>query len=81
MSKICPDCQHYVIGSINPFGADTPRSCALGHNDELNKWWADNGHKHRGDEHTEMECFEKTEFARLSDKLLDSLDKLATALK
>jgi hypothetical protein len=81
MSKICPDCKHYVIGSYNPFGIDTPRSCSLGKNDEQAKWWEDNGHKQRDEETTQMECFEETEFTKLSDKLLDSLNELAKALK
>jgi hypothetical protein len=81
MRKICPDCKHYVIGSYNPFGIDTPRSCSLGKNDEQAKWWEDNGHKHRDEETTQMECFEETEFATLTNKLSGSLTEILNVLK
>ena len=75
-NKGCNNCSHYNSGKLNMWKDDEPRSCKLGKNEELDKWWLENGNKTNKTIINDMPCYQDTELGILSGKLSELLDEM-----
>jgi hypothetical protein len=91
MEGNCKDCKHGVtgwsdnnkelqkqgyskVGNTSPVLGELMVKCNIGHNEENLKWWNDNGRK-KGNLDL-VSCFDLTDIAISSQKMLDTLDKM-----
>lgn len=87
----CHHCKHYVRRDMRTRWSNTaegyieeektPRHCAIGNNERLDKWWEENGHKRNPEELDKYDCFERPESTKALDEMLRLTGEMLELLK
>ena len=74
----CSGCKHHKSTFVDKFKA----TCEIGHNDKVELWWKNNGHKIREvDTFDVYDCYEDTEYNKKLQDMINDCDKILKLLK